>query len=680
MKLVGDELKKPKMKVVHSNGSLHAFGLSYWTIVILLCLPCIGQSLDAPSACGKIKMMYNGYLNSTGIVDQIERGSANIRNSIGNYYECTHPSPDIVSEVEGVRFTMCIGDLLNPTTEFAVKSHGVCMPEVGAKFFVECILSDEYNTTFKSIPALNLLRDLKSQANTEIHFQWHCGDNSQTEFDMGAWVMISLSTVLLSLTIISQIMQVYTPTFDKDVSTSFRKGVGEREKLINVSPTGRAPSRLKRVLRKLLKAFCPSDAYIALVQRSDNRMLSGLDGLRAFSMMWIVLSHTTLLVNLLGTDDQDALVDNLNSLPQQFTLGASLAVDLFFFLSGLLTTFTLLKKMRKSSKTSFPVGKFILLRFLRLTPLYAFILFFYTYLIPYIASGPVWYRMLDDISLCRTHWWSNLLYINEFYPETFNGTCMSWSWYLANDMFFFILGLIILYIYLHSRVIGIFLMVATTLTGIGLGWWLLLKHRDDIQDDYFDKPYTRVTPFGIGMLNGILFVDYHFSSIRLSWRMSTCLMIFSLILIMGVVYLDFLNFMHPGVEEVLSSESLVLAGSFTPMENAAYQSGGRFVFSIGVSILTFLCVTGNGTIVNKILSAGFWEPLGKLTYGVYLVHPIVIRAYYYQKVQLFHFDVFEQLMYFVSNTILSYLIAGLLFVLVESPFANLAKYVYPAKR
>ena len=73
-----------------------------------------------------------------------------------------------------------------------------------------------------------------------------------------------------------------------------------------------------------------------------------------------------------------ALVENLESLPQQFTLGASLAVDTFFFLSGLLTTFTLLKRMRKSSKTSFPAGKFILLRFLRLTPLYAYILFFYT--------------------------------------------------------------------------------------------------------------------------------------------------------------------------------------------------------------------------------------------------------------------------------------------------------------
>ena len=107
--------------------------------------------------------------------------------------------------------------------------------------------------------------------------------------------------------------------------------------------------------------------------------------------------------------------------------GAFLSVDTFFFLSGLLTTFTLLKRMRKSSKTSFPAGKFILLRFLRLTPLYAYILFFYTYLVPYFASGPVWYRMLDDTALCRKHWWTNLLYINEFYPASFHSTCTATS-------------------------------------------------------------------------------------------------------------------------------------------------------------------------------------------------------------------------------------------------------------
>ena len=49
----------------------------------------------------------------------------------------------------------------------------------------------------------------------------------------------------------------------------------------------------------------PADALGTLMERTNNRLLSGLDGLRSFSMLWIILAHTTLLVCLLGTDDQD---------------------------------------------------------------------------------------------------------------------------------------------------------------------------------------------------------------------------------------------------------------------------------------------------------------------------------------------------------------------------------------
>jgi hypothetical protein len=50
--------------------------------------------------------------------------------------------------------------------------------------------------------------------------------------------------------------------------------------------------------------------------------------------------------------------------------------------------------MRKTQKYTFPGYKFIALRYLRLTPLYAFILFFYAYVVPVLAHGPVWHGSL----------------------------------------------------------------------------------------------------------------------------------------------------------------------------------------------------------------------------------------------------------------------------------------------
>eukprot|EP00040_Diaphanoeca_grandis_P026045 m.145211 g.145211 ORF g.145211 m.145211 type:complete len:645 (+) comp30428_c0_seq2:1589-3523(+) len=606
--------------------------------------------------------------NKQTVLTLIERGSANIRNSIGNYYECYHPY-DLKSALD---YQICVSDKLNPSEEFPVQSHGICIPKKYETEFINCLLNDTDEnfdaSPFGQIPSLMTFRNMSLLATA----QHHCGDAQLTKMDTGAIVMASLCGVLALLCIISQLVESYELAHDDDDGG----GGGGRS-----SVNGSQKPKWKKVGRQVLKAFCPSDALSTLMERTPSRPLSGLDGLRSFSMMWIILAHTTLLVCLLGTDDQDALLEGLETVPQQFTLGASLAVDTFFFLSGLLTTYTLLRRMRKGNKNSFPAGMFILLRFLRLTPLYAFILLFYTYIVPHLSSGPVWYRMHQDTALCRDTWWANLLYINDFYPTSFHSTCMSWSWYLANDMQFFILGLLILTIYLRVKWLGIGISVSLAITGVVSGWILLVKHRNDIQDDYYDKPYTRVTPFTIGILLGILFVDHDFINIRLSKMKSAVMMTVSIILILAIVYVDYANFRHPDPKKVASDTTNVInVGDFTAEENAAYQSGGRLVFALAIATLTLLCVTGHGGPINSFLSSGFWEPLGKLTYGAYLVHPVVIRCYYYQKVQLFHFDVFEQSMYFLSISAMSYFIAGVLHVVVELPFANLTKFVIPARR
>lgn len=170
------------------------------------------------------------------------------------------------------------------------------------------------------------------------------------------------------------------------------------------------------------------------------------------------------------------------------------------------------------------------------------------------------------------------------------------------------------------------------------------------------------------MLLGILLVDYQIINAKMTTRTAQGLMLASLASIITVVYVDYLNFAHHPKND---------RGDFTDEQNAAYQAGGRLVFALAISCVTWLCVTGHGGPVKTFLSLAIWEPLGKLTYGAYLIHPIITRIYYYQKVQLFHFDPIEQAMYFVAVTVITYATAALLHIMVELPFANLNKIIFP---
>ena len=86
-------------------------------------------------------------------------------------------------------------------------------------------------------------------------------------------------------------------------------------------------------------------------------------------------------------------------------------VDIFFLISGLLVTFSLLRELDQN-KGKFNVGYYYLHRYLRLTIVYAFILGFIATLTVYLGTGPYWYTVHDYSNFCRNAWWRQFLYSN----------------------------------------------------------------------------------------------------------------------------------------------------------------------------------------------------------------------------------------------------------------------------
>lgn len=89
---------------------------------------------------------------------------------------------------------------------------------------------------------------------------------------------------------------------------------------------------------------------------------------------------------------------------------------------------------------------FVLLfyRLLRLTPAYAFVIGVNEIVIRYVLNLSVFESAIFDNITCNLYWWRNLLYINNLYPQ--KEMCMVWSWYMANDTQFYVVGIIFLLI------------------------------------------------------------------------------------------------------------------------------------------------------------------------------------------------------------------------------------------
>ena len=100
------------------------------------------------------------------------------------------------------------------------------------------------------------------------------------------------------------------------------------------------------------------------------------------------------------------------SFPAQGLLNATLSVDTFFFISGLLTVYTCCQRMGGCRR--FPWLTLTLARYIRLTPAYAAAIGL-AIVFPLLSSGPLWRETVDPVSRpCYESWWANLLYVNNF--------------------------------------------------------------------------------------------------------------------------------------------------------------------------------------------------------------------------------------------------------------------------
>ncbi|KAL5017425.1 hypothetical protein ScPMuIL_007014 [Solemya velum] len=106
-----------------------------------------------------------------------------------------------------------------------------------------------------------------------------------------------------------------------------------------------------------------------------------------------------------------------------------------------------------------------------------------------------------------------------------------------------------------------------------------------------------------------------------------------------------------------------------------YVSTSRFFWSLPLAWVIFACACGYGGPVNVLLSWSVWAPLSKLTYCVYLIHPVVMMVYLLLRMNSIHYTEFNMVYLHVGHIVISFAAAFVISMAVEAPARGLEKII-----
>ena len=134
-----------------------------------------------------------------------------------------------------------------------------------------------------------------------------------------------------------------------------------------------------------------------------------------------------------------------------FVLQADLQADIFYWMTGFLMSFYILEKLHSNGGNMWASTVRITFdRYLRLAPLYIFMIFFlWKFIGLFGGAGPRFYQF-ESKHGCQQYWMWHVLMLNNIFPWGTKDNCIEQSWYLANDIQFMVVCIILVQKYYIS--------------------------------------------------------------------------------------------------------------------------------------------------------------------------------------------------------------------------------------
>ncbi|GBN02967.1 Nose resistant to fluoxetine protein 6 [Araneus ventricosus] len=314
-----------------------------------------------------------------------------------------------------------------------------------------------------------------------------------------------------------------------------------------------------------------------------------IHGVRAFTMCWVVLGHTYVLMDFQLLKDPSAIQNWFRSLEFEFIHNGWLSVETFFLLSGILVTSGGLKFLQKS-KGCFNVPVMALRRYLRLAPS-LLLLMGLVFFLPLIGSGPFWYQHVDpQVESCTKYWWTSLLFISNWFG--IDKGCTLVTWYLAADLQLYIVALFFLLVLNKYCKLGVAILVTSVIVScFAVGLQTLVNNimpsamisavNDDKVHQVLNHVHvytpTHLGPYCIGMLLGYIVFKYREHKLA-----------------RGYVITGWLLSILFAMSSVLGSHRFSTGDEESRALAILYAGVHRVVFSSAVAWVLYACITGRG--------------------------------------------------------------------------------------
>ncbi|GFU13151.1 o-acyltransferase like protein [Nephila pilipes] len=402
---------------------------------------------------------------------------------------------------------------------------------------------------------------------------------------------------------------------------------------------------------------------------SNDDPLSCLYGMRLFSTFVVVCIHCIAAYTFASKSMEH--LSYFNEWYGQILVNSHSIISGFFVLGGFLNAYSFFVIYEKTNG-KIPYFLYYLNRFRRITPLHMLMLGFFTTLYSYTGSGPLWPTFTTN-PLCRDTWWSNVLYISNWWSVY--EQCLPWTWYIVIDMQLYIISPLFLIPLMKRQKLGYFLVGAAIFGGC-LATLLLTLHYNLASGisrmespteeifitlhrfwEYFDllyaQPYTRISSYLVGSL--VAFYVYKRRTNN-TGKNSTLTLLFGwivAIVMMGVCFFA------------------LYGGQSSTRQIAVYNAVKEIFFSCGFGWIIYVCVTGQAGFLNTFFSWKYFVPFSRVSYCVNLIHVSLILRHYLTSVKLEEPTVIPKIYLITRISAMSFLISFLMSLIFEFPTSRL---------